>query len=241
PRRDGWTRRGERAGGGERADRARWGGVCYDCSLRVDLRRAGGASEVERGWLAGATGRGVQRRDPPRWRSADGAGGLCAGGLCAGGLCAGGLCAGGLCAGEWQRCRVCAVVTGWSREEAAQGAGAVIGVAEGLGFDAQCVEHREQEIAVAGVVVLEVTPGAQGAAGVADEQVGDVVEGVRVALADLVAPEHQGVVEHAAVPFGDRRQAIEEVGELFGVPDRAARELLPGRREIGRASCRDSG
>jgi hypothetical protein len=42
---------------------------------------------------------------------------------------------------------------------------------------------------------------------------------VAVALGELVTPIDDRAIEHGAVPFGDLVEALEQVGELLGVPD----------------------
>src|SRR6185295_6427533 len=83
-----------------------------------------------------------------------------------------------------------------SSGQAAQRPAAVGRVAEGVLVDAEQVELRHQQVVVRLAPELEVAAGAQGAAQLAGQHEGNVVDGVARALAQLVAPDDQRVVEH---------------------------------------------
>ena len=104
--------------------------------------------------------------------------------------------------------------------EVGQGSGgAEVGVAEGGEIEVEGGGEGEEEAVVGEVGEL------QGAAhfpveGVADGDEGDVVEGVGIALAELVGPEDLGVVQEAAgaAGLGGVGEALGEVGELLAEP-----------------------
>ncbi len=77
---------------------------------------------------------------------------------------------------------------------------------------------------------------------VADQHERDVVERVRVALAQLVGPDDQRVVEQAAAAarLGRLGQPLGQVGELLAVPLVDLRQLLLRLRSLLSGSCDSS-
>src|SRR6185369_3387358 len=101
---------------------------------------------------------------------------------------------------------------------------AQIGLSEGRGRHAHRVQHRDQQVVVRSVGVLERAPGTE-VPTPASHQERDALMRMSVALGNLVAPQHQGVVEHAAGAFRDLTQARQEVREQLAVPGLAGDEL----------------
>src|SRR2546421_398607 len=84
------------------------------------------------------------------------------------------------------------------RQPAQRPVAAVVGISESLEVVAEAVSQRQEQPVVRHALVLERAAHLEIEA-VADHHPRDVVERVRVALAQLVRPEQQRVVEQAAI------------------------------------------
>ena len=118
---------------------------------------------------------------------------------------------------------------------------AEVRVAEPLDVVPEAVGQREQQPVVRHLAELERAAHLEVEA-VADQHERDVVERVRVALAQLVGPDDQRVVEQAAVAarLGRLGQPLGQVGELLAVPVVDLASACPAASSLLSGSCDSS-
>src|SRR5690606_24545981 len=94
-------------------------------------------------------------------------------------------------------------------------------------LDAKCLKEGMQVITAALVGEVDEAPSAQDATKVCADKVGDVVEGVAVALGNFIAPQDESVVQNRAVALGYRRELVHQVRDLSRVPGSPGSERFP--------------
>ena len=99
-------------------------------------------------------------------------------------------------------------------------------VAQSLGWRSDAIQHRKEKIRHRRLTFeLDVTPALNRPATTTREQDGQVVVVVPVAIAQAGAIDDHAVVEQAPLPFLDRFQLVDEVGELRRVEPVYLRDL----------------